>query len=284
MENTIRNYRNSITLRFKERGKDFSLDVPHKNNWISIIKFLKRRGFSVKENAYYKENYGRLTKFHKIGYKNNLVLLMKIGADFIDVEFGNIKNLWINMPQSFWNDPSDKRYTNLTYLEETAVKLEIKKLMDFCSKYNHKFIPKDSSFTPEEYIINKLKINSHIHGKVECLEDIKNSIKEDSYDYKRNSNDANGKKIICGDTKYFYDYYNRRLSVGVAWHNINNMWWVIVNKKMHNIASFNLFDFDSNLPRRKPANKNEKDRLLKKYEEKRDYLRCHKINIKLNNK
>lgn len=281
MANTIRNYRNNIMLRFVERGDNFTLNVPHKNKWLAIIGYLKRRGFRITENAYYKKQYGSLSKYHKIGYKKNLALLMEIGADFIRIEFGNIQNLWVDMPQSFWDIPSDERYTKLTYLENIAIKLEINKLIEFCSKFNHIFIPDETLFTPEEYIINKLKNNTHIHGKVECLEDIKRSITKDSYNYKHNSNDANGKKILCGDVKYFYNHYNRRLSVGVVWHNINNMWWVIVNNMLYNIADFNLFDFDCNLPRRKPADERELNSILKKYEQKKDYLRCHSINLLL---
>lgn len=280
MGNTIRNYRNEVMLHFEERGDNFTLDVPHKNKWLSIIRFLKSRGFKVTENAYYKKQYGCLTKYHKIGHKKNVVLLMEITAAGISVEFGNIKNLWVDMPQSFWSDPTDERYKKLTYLEEIAVKLEIKKLLQFCEKYKHEFIVEDNTLSPEEYIIKNLNINKHIHGKVTCLEDIKNSITEDSYNYKHNSNDANNKKIICGDVKYFYDYYTRRLSVGVAWHHIGNMWWVIVNDKKYNIAAFRLFDFNPELPKRKPADKNEMERILKKYESKKDYLRCHSINKK----
>lgn len=275
MENTIRNYKNEVILRFEKCGDNFTLEVPHKNKWLAIIRFLKKRGFKVTENEYYKKQYDCLSKYHKIGYKKDLALLMEIGSSFIKVEFGNIKNLWIDAPQSFWNNPHDERYTKLTYLENISIKLEVKKLMEFCFKYNHKFIPEEYSLTPEEYIINKLKINTHIHGKIECLEDIKRSITEDTYDYKYNSNDANGKKIICGNIKYFYDYHTRRLSVGTVWHNINNMWWVIVNGQKYNIAAFDLFDFDSKLPKRKPADKIELSLLISKFERKKDYLKCH---------
>lgn len=283
MENTIRNYRNTVLLNFKEKGEDFSLNVPHYNKWLSIIKFLRKRGFKVGENKNFKQRYSCLSKYHKIGYKKNVVCLLEIGAAFISIEFGNIQNLWDGENNHFWNNPSDERYTNLTYLENLAIKLEIKRLLQFCKKYNHKFIPEDETLKPTEYIIKKLKRNKHIHGNVNCLDDIKASITKDSYDYKINSNDKNNKKIICGDIKYFYDYFTKRLSVGKVWHNINNMWWVIVNDKLYNIASFKLFDFDKNMPKRKPASIEKMNSILKKYERKKDYLRCHKIKIQLEN-
>lgn len=277
MNNILRNYRNKVVLYFGHCGNNFSLDVPHYNKWLSIIRFLKKRGFSVKENETYKKHYSCLSKFHKIGFKKDVALLMEISASSITVEFGNIQNLWKDMAQSFWDDPNDERFTELNYLQTIAVKLEIKKLMQFCEKYNLNFVPEDSDLSPEERIINKLKINSHIHGKINCLNDIKDSITTDSYDWKHNSNDKNKKKIICGEVKYFYDYFNKRLSYGVVWHNINNMWWVICSGKLRNIASFDLFDYEKGLPSRKSVDENYISRLLEKYESEKNYKKCMNI-------
>ena len=279
MSDTIRNYRNTVQLHFDKRGENFTLKVPHHSKWIAIIKFLKQRGWTITENPSYEENYKCLSKYHKLGFKKDMACLMEIGNNFIRIEFGNEKNLWKGIAQSFWSSPTDNRTTKLSYQESTRVKLEIKKTLEFCKKYNLEFEKEDSDLNPEEYIIHSLKNNTHIHGQVNCLEDIKLSMKEDSYDYLRNSNDKNDKKIICGDKKYFYDYYTKRLCCGIAWHHINNMWWIISNNQLHNIACFRLFDYEPNLPRREKIemNENKIDNLLKYYEEKKDYLRCHII-------
>jgi hypothetical protein len=287
MDNTIRQYRNTIDLNFTHCGDNFTLDVPHYNKWVSIIRFLKKRGFKIGENKSFKEHFSTLSKFHKIGFKKDVALLMEINARSIKITFGNIQNLWKGIAQSFWDNPNDERYTKLTYLENIAVKLEVKKLMDYCQKFNLTTIIEDKDLSPEEFIIDKLNKNTHIHGKVTCLEDIKNSITTDSYNWTHNSDDKNGKKIICGETKYFYDYTNNRLSCGVVWHNINNMWWVICGGKLRNIACFNLFDYENGLPRKKPTDERYIDALLKKYEAKRDYKKCldiqnyHKLNVEL---
>lgn len=252
------------------------MKVPHHGKWLQIIRFLRRRGWNIGENGYYKSNYKCLSKYHKIGFKKDCVCLMEIGGAFIRVEFGNTKNLWHDMPQNFWDSPTDSRYTPLSYLEEVRVKLEVKKLMNFCSKYGHELIVEDKDLSPEQRIIQKLKVNTHIHGKVTCLNDIKAAIKEDSYDYLHNSNDKNKKKIICGQLKYFYDY-NRRLSCGIVWHNINNMWWVICGGKLRNVAAFDLFDYEHGAPRRQPATPRKIEQLLKEYEKKRDYQKCLNI-------
>lgn len=197
MENSITIHRNRIDLIFKEHGKNFTLDVPHKNVWIDIMKFLTKRGFKITRNEHYFKEYRCLSKYHKIGYKNDVAVLIEIGSSNISIEFGNKKNLW-NTSNNFWSDKSDNRYTKLSYLENLSVKLEITKLFEFCEKYNHVFIKDKDLMSPSEFILNELKDNRHIHGNCLSLDDLKNSIKEDSYDYKFNSNDKNGKKIICG--------------------------------------------------------------------------------------
>lgn len=278
MENTIRNYRNTIQLTFKRKdGVMFNTvrKLPNYGNWVTVIRFLKSRGWTIKENPHYKEQYACLSPFHKIGFKGNLALLMEISGTSMSINFGHVKNLW-QPPQFFWDNPSDDRYLKLTYLENASVKLEVKRLMEFgASKFRLKDTSENPNPSPEEYIINKCNNNTHIHGKVTCLNDIKLAITESSYDYTVNSNDKNGKKIICGETKYFYN--NRTLEYGVAWHNINNMWWVISGGKLRNISSGNLFDFDSRLPRKKPVSKERIESLLKNLSFKKEFLKCHKI-------
>lgn len=57
-----------------------------------------------------------------------------------------------------------------------------------------------------------------------------------------NGKDRDGKTIRNGDIKYFRRW-NGRLYRGKVYHNINNMWWVIVNNtELENLASFQLFD------------------------------------------
>lgn len=272
----IRTYKNSIFISFEKRGDNFTLKVPHYKKWLEIIKFLRNRGWNIGENKHYKEHYSCLSKYHKIGFKGGMALLMEIKSNGIDIEFGDIKNLWKDMPQSFWSNKLDERYSKLTYLEEIAVKLEIKKMIDFCSKYQLERIQTNENLTPEQRIIHDNKTNPHVHGKVECLNDIKLAITEASYNYKSNSDDKNKKKIICGETKYFYDY-NNRLSYGVVWHNINNMWWVIAGGVLRNIVCWELFDYEAGLPKRKPVDENKINKLLKSFESKRDYRRCMAI-------
>jgi hypothetical protein len=275
--NTIRNYRNTVSLNFEQRGEKFTLDVPHYKKWLEVIKFLQKRGFVINKNNYYEKNYKSLSKFHKIGFKNDVACLLEIGSRNINIEFGNIQNLWKDMPQSFWSSKSDDRYTHLSYLEDKAVELEIYKLMEFCKKYNHVLYIEDNKLSVVDLIIKENNSNSHIHGKITCLEDIGKPITPDSYNYKSNSDDKNKKKIICGDLKYFYDWQTKRLGCGIAIHHINNMWWLLFGKQRRNIVCWDLFDYEPGLPRRKPVEEGKVNKLLEFYQNKRDYKKCQAI-------
>lgn len=71
-----------------------------------------------------------------------------------------------------------------------------------------------------------------------------------------NSKDKDGKQLRNGQLKYFRDHKGC-LRKGIVYHNINNMWWVIINKYEYtNEASFYFFDLDSE--------ENRKRKLIKK--------------------
>lgn len=87
-----------------------------------------------------------------------------------------------------------------------------------------------------------------------------------------NATDKDGKRLRDGEIKYFRDRKGR-LQKGTIYHNINNMWWVIINKfEYTNKASFEFFDLDTeeNKVRKliKPSGKhNPKSRIIPKEKE-----------------
>jgi hypothetical protein len=276
-QDAIRTFKGYVIVDFVKRGEHYTLNVPHYRKWRKLISFLENRGFSITENPHFKKQYAILSKYHKIGYKKDVACLLEIGAARITIRFGHIKNLWKVRTTSFWDWPSDDRYTHLTYIESLAVKLEIEKTINFFKKYKMPLTIQDEKLSPEEEIIKGNRNNTHIHGVVNCLNDIKMSIKEDSYNYLHNSNDKNKKKLISGDKKYFYHPVTNRLSSGIVWHHISNMWWVIFGNELRNIVCWEFFDYDPNLPRRKPVDVNDVNRLLKNFESKKEYRRCDAI-------
>jgi hypothetical protein len=103
-----------------------------------------------------------------------------------------------------------------------------------------------------------------------------------NYNRNYNSKDKDGKQIICGETKYFYNYYTKRLSRGTVYHHINNMWWVLVHGKRNNISSFYLFDLFPETPAKKSLGKeaqiNRMEKQLRLLEDKRLYEKCISLN------
>ena len=271
----IRNYReNNIIINLNERGPNFTLEVPHKKMWLNTIAFLRRRGFKIKEIPYYKNGYGKsISMTNKHGNKGDVWCTLELNPSSIEIEFGNVKNLW-SEEHNFWSWKNDSRYTELTYLEEKALKLEIIKLIKYLSRYDLTLLKPEWEMTEVEKIIDSSKRNRHIHGVVNSLNDIK--LYMDERGSSRNTLDKDDKHITCGEIKYFYD--NRLLQRGEVWHNINNMWWVFVGGKRRNVASSNLFDYVDGTPMKKELSHDEQinkfAKLLKIAEENHDYDRC----------
>ena len=61
-------------------------------------------------------------------------------------------------------------------------------------------------------------------------------------EYEANGTDRDGNILRNGETKYFRDRSGYLLR-GKVYHNINNMWWVLLaDGKVRNVACFDLFD------------------------------------------
>jgi len=269
-------YRNHVNYQHDIMGDSFSLKQPHINIWNQLIAFLRKRGYQVGVNEHYKEHYKCLSKYHKIAKRKDIIILLEISARGIEVNIGHTKNFWHDMGQSFWDKWHDK-YTKLEYLEDKAVELEIKRVTEFFLKHTENIKSNDDdSKNALEFIFDKEKNNTHIHGGAQSIEEIRIYMEtKDMPLY--NQLDKNKKKIITGERKYFYDRQTKRLFSGIAVHNINNMWWMIMNNKFTNIACFDLFDYSQDLPRRKPADQNQIERVLNKFIDKKEFLKAHKF-------
>lgn len=83
-----------------------------------------------------------------------------------------------------------------------------------------------------------------------------------------NGRDRDKKTLHNGDVKYFR-HWNGRLYRGRVYHNINNMWWVIVDRfTVRNVASFELFDLTPEDNRRRQA----KPRIPEEYQKRRQAI------------
>ena len=280
MIQTIDKYKDSFYVRFDEYGDTYKgiTKLPHYKDWTKILNHLKKRGFKIKTPEYFlKENCGIHT--HKVAYRDSVVVTLECMSAQIAVKYGDIKNLWKDWEFNFWA-LTDDRSTPLTYLEGKKIELEVIKILGILPQ--ELIVNNDIKLSPEEKIIKSKKESCHSYKK-ERLDELGLDgvvFQMSEYDHSQNSNDRNKKKINCGELKYFYGY-DKHLVCGRVYHNINNMWWVLSGGERTNMASFELFDYNGE-PRRKQLTKEQKiNRLeseLKRYESKKNYIRCISIN------
>jgi len=280
MINTVDKYKDSLYIRFNESGDIYKgiTKVPHYKTWIKLLNHLKKRGFAIKTANYFiRKNWG-LT-YHKIAIKNNVAIYVECMESQIQIKFGDVKNLWDD-EHNFWS-LTDRRSEQLIYLEAKRVELEVSKLLSLFPKDKIK-IESTKELSSTEKILKDKKESSHNRDKSKLdelgLDGIVYQMSE--YDLNQNSNDRDKKRINCGELKYFYDY-DKRLKCGRVYHQLNNRWYVLAGGEVDYVSSFDLFDYSSE-PRRKQLKTEEKiNRLeseLRKYESKKNYLRCMSIN------
>ena len=91
-----------------------------------------------------------------------------------------------------------------------------------------------------------------------------------------NSKDADGRFLRDGDLRYFRTESGRLLR-GTVYRNINNMWWVVLNRSdLRNLASFELFTYNRATHKRKepPAPLVSMEARLASYVKRQDFERA----------
>jgi hypothetical protein len=201
-----------------------------------LLNFMKERGFKIKHD----EKVDKVIREdHWYGRKNDLEFVANRYPRGFSIEFfQNIKYenrhggrydfdkfkkmpylirlLWINEIKKMAKLLESLEIVNDTEVEYKLAEDRIKK--DFVKCWHHENI-KDMNFK---------------------LSDLDRQT--DKYGY--NHTDRDKKIIHNGEIKYFRNYkgYIQR---GKVYHNINNMWWVIVNDTSYtNMADFELFDLN----------------------------------------
>lgn len=213
---------------WKDRNKYSHYAILHK-----LIDFMKNRGFNIEHDAsihkcirkdhwignkgelrFTAERYPRGFKFY---FYQEIVTENRHGGRYDFDKFKKapylIKLSWINETNKM---AEFLQYMGVMDCSEEQYKLAADQIKaDFVDSWHHP--QKDMNFD---------------------LKDLDGTTCEYSY----NNTDANGKTIYNGQVKYFRDWHGR-LARGTVYHNINNMWWVILHKFDYtNIADFQLFD------------------------------------------
>lgn len=100
-----------------------------------------------------------------------------------------------------------------------------------------------------------------------------------------NARDRDNKKLYNEQIKYYRDRKGR-LMRGIVYHNINNMWWVVLNKHNYtNVAAFQLFDIATEedltpkIYSRKIPYRIKEAKLRKRFNEQFDYSMLHETHM-----
>lgn len=271
----------SISFKLNDTAKCYNRGDENKNKhynlWKTTLKYFSSRGFIVGKDPDIEKNYTCLSKDHAYGIKNGLEFVSRrYPTGFIFEFFQNETK-----PENSNGGRFDfDKYNKMPYRLKLTLKNECNRLANYCEELgiiiNFNSEPKFAI----EKIIKDNNTNPHIHGKIKDVSELKYKIGVHNSQY--NSSDKNKKQIICGETKWFYCNYSRRLLKGIAYHNINNMWWVILNDtSLRNIVSSDLFDYVEGMPFKLSYSKerqlNKLNEKLTEYSKSQNYERCIKI-------
>lgn len=207
-----------------------------------IFELLKERGFNVQTDQRILEQYPSLADSHWEGAKGELRFKSEIYPAGFKLEFYQEVNTK-NSNSGYYDFDKFKMMPYLIRCEFLVIRKHICDLLEVDGYENQaKPVFKNSI----DDVMYRIKDSCHYVVGKELPE-----FQIDSY----NAKDKDGKQLRNGDVKYFRDHKGRLLR-GTIYHNINNMWWVVLNKyEFTNKAAFYLFDLDSEENRMKKLTK-----------------------------
>lgn len=218
------------------------------------LNFMKSRGFEVGRDPRMEENYNCISKDYWKGKKENLEFECSRYPRGFSIKF--YQN--INTENENGGQYDFDKFKKAPYLVKLLWINETKKIGEFIKS----IVPDVVCNTDTDYKNSEDKIKNRF---VECwhhpqknmnfnLSDFDGATCEDNY----NNKDRDKKIIYNGETKYFRDYRGR-LKRGKVYHNINNMWWVVLNDTEYtNEACFSLFDASGEEFKNRRIQKNKK--------------------------
>lgn len=207
-----------------------------------VLNFMKDRGFEVGRDPEILEYYKVLNEDHWYGRKGDLEF--KAGRYPRGFEIKFFQN--INFENRCGGEYDFHKFEKAPYLIKLMWINETKKIAEFIES----IVPGIKNNTKED---NKLAIdfikNDYVESCHKPQKDMNFNLSEldgTTCEDNTNNKDRDGKVIYNGDIKYFRDRYTGRLQRGKVYHNINNMWWVILNDtEVTNVADFEFFDLSS---------------------------------------
>lgn len=193
----------------------------------SIVRHLRMRSFKVRLDAETKRHYSTICRNHHEGAKGELRFKMRLSGRCLEVIF--FQNLVYINPNGGQYD-FDRRQ-KMPYLIGKQYELERGKLADLVLNVAGCTLQLDRKLIGIDLVMSRRKEIEDFHGN--------DFYAKPPQPY--NSRSATGCPVKDKEVVYFVDYMTRRWSRGIAYHNINNMWWVLLSSgQVRNMASFDL--------------------------------------------
>lgn len=205
----------------------------------SLLGVLVRHGWKIGRDPRIEKDFACLGPMHRRGRRGDLEVKAECGGCMIHVEF--FQNV-ANVENRNGGEYDFSKLSKMPYLLRLRAQLEMRSL---CEKAGAIGLHDNRSPIPADaFDAVRLKILK----TAEWHPDVVDGPRQDC-----NGKDADGRQIANGDFRCFY-HYTGTLMRGQCFYNLNNMWWVVVNRDyFSNVAAFELFTFDplKHGPRRK---------------------------------
>lgn len=208
-----------------------------------VFELLRHRGFTIQTDQRIAKQYPSLADTHWEGSKGELLFKAQIYPAGFSIEFYqevNTKN-----PNGGFYD--FEKFEMMPYLIRCEFLLARKYICKLIESEGYENDANPEFKNALENVMYRIKSCCHYKEGKELPD-----YEIPSY----NAKDRDGKQLRNGQVKYFYDYKGR-LMRGTVYHNINNMWWVVLNKfQFSNIGAYQFFDIvPGNFPERRIQNK-----------------------------
>ena len=206
----------------------------HWKNFKDTLAFLGSIGFYVGEDKRIKKEFPILLDDHKEGRYGDLKFKAKYAINLFEITF--YQDFCFTNPNGGYYD-FDK-LEKMPYLILKQYELTQKKLIAFFESKGFDVSFRENKEIGAAFIV-KAYIKSWHHPQTSAFD--LSEIDGETPEYESNATDRDGNIVHNGEVKYFRDR-SGYLQRGKVYHNINNMWWVIVGDSVRNICCQDLFD------------------------------------------
>lgn len=228
-------YETKISIHKADSDVSETFETQKNDLFKETLRFLGSIGFFVGEDKDYKGHYEILMPYHKYGRYADLEFKASIYGVGFEIIF--FQNVYYENPNGGYSD-FDK-LKKMPYLIRLQFELTIRKLTAFFENMDIE-VRREKEYKGAEYIAHKY-IESWHKPQKEMFDLSEIDGETPAYSYQ--SLDRDHKVIRNGDLKYYRDDCTGYLHRGKAYHNINNMWWVLQPcGTVRNVAAFELFD------------------------------------------